>query len=77
MPDFHGKFQYVSPGGATAQEGGCRLHFDKQTLTLTPDAGAALAFDLGDIDAVTAADWEVRLPLYTGRVVVLRIGQVL
>ena len=72
MPDFQGKFQYLSAGGAVAQEGGCRLHFDKQTLTLTPDTGAAFAFDLGDIDAVTAADWEVRLPLYTGRVVVLR-----
>ncbi len=72
MPDFQGKFQYLSSGGAVTQEGACRLHFDKQTLTLTPDAGAALAFDLGDIDSVTAADWEVRLPLYTGRVVVLR-----
>ena len=72
MPDFQGKFQYLSTGGVVAQEGSCRIHFDKQTLTLTPDTGAALAFDLGDIDAVTAADWEVRLPLYTGRVVVLR-----
>lgn len=72
MPDFQGKFQYLSLSATVAQEGGCRLHFDKQTLTLTPEVGAALAFDLGDIDAVTAANWEVRLSLYTGRVVVLR-----
>ena len=72
MPDFQGKFQYLAPGGAVAQEGACRLHFDAQALTLTPENGAALAFDLGDLDAVTAADWEVRLPLYTGRSIVLR-----
>jgi len=43
-----------------------------QTFTLTPDTGTALVFDLGDLDAVTAADYEVRLPLYTGRSIVLR-----
>ncbi len=55
-----------------AQEGACRVRFDAQTLTLSPAGGAALVFDLGDLDAVTAADWEVRLPLYTGRTIVLR-----
>jgi hypothetical protein len=72
MPDFQGKFQYLAQGGAVAQEGACRIHFDAQTLTLTPTTGAALAFDLGDLDAVTAAEWEIRLPLYTGRTIVLR-----
>jgi len=62
----------LAEGGAPAQEGSCRLSFDAQTLTLTPDNGAAFAFDLGDLDSVTAADYEVRLPLYTGRTVVLR-----
>jgi len=70
MPDFQGKFQYLSP--SATQEGSCRLHFDAQTLTLTPETGAALAFDLGDLDAVSAADYEIRLPLYTGRTLVLR-----
>lgn len=55
-----------------AQEGACRVRFDAQTLTLSPATGAALVFDLGDLDAVTAADWEIRLPLYTGRTIVLR-----
>jgi hypothetical protein len=72
MSDFQGKFQYLAQGGATAQEGACRIQWDAQTLTLTPTAGAALAFDLGDLDAVTAAEWEIRLPLYTGRTIVLR-----
>ncbi|HUA16283.1 MAG TPA: hypothetical protein VMG31_13385 [Verrucomicrobiae bacterium] len=72
MYDLQGKFQYLAPGGAVAQEGPCRLQFDQQTLTLTPGTGAALAFDLGDLDAVIAADWELRLPLYTGRTLVLR-----
>ena len=72
MPDFQGKFQYLAQGGTPAQEGACRVHFDAQTLTLTPETGAALAFDLGDLDAVSAADYEVRLPLFTGRTLVLR-----
>jgi len=72
MADFQGKFQYLSQGGAVTQEGGCRLHFEAQTFTLTPENGTALVFDLGDLDAVTAADYEVRLPLYTGRSIVLR-----
>ena len=72
MSDFQGKFQYLAPDGTATQQGACRLHFDAQTLTLTPESGAALAFDLGDLDAVTAADYEIRLPLYTGRSIVLR-----
>lgn len=72
MADFQGKFQYLAQGGGVAQEGACGLQFDAQTLTLTPASGAALAFDLGDLDAVTAADYEVRLPLYTGKALVLR-----
>jgi hypothetical protein len=72
MPESQGKFQYRAQDGTVAQEGACRVRFDAQTLMLTPASGAALVFDLGDLDAVTAADWEVRLPLYTGRTIVLR-----
>jgi hypothetical protein len=72
MPDFQGKFQYLEPGGAATQQGACRLNFDAQTLTLTPENGAAIVCDLGDLDSVNAADWELRLPLYTGRTIVLR-----
>ncbi len=72
MSESQGKFQYIAQGGTVAQEGTCRVRFDAQTLTLSPASGAALVFDLGDLDAVTAADWEIRLPLYTGRTIVLR-----
>jgi len=70
MSDFQAKFQYA--GGAGAQEGACRVHFDAQSLTLTPENGAAMTFDLGDLDAVSAADYEIRLPIYTGKAIVLR-----
>jgi hypothetical protein len=72
MPDYNGKFQYVPAGGGTTQEGPCRVQFDEQNFTLTPAAGVPIAFDLGDLDAVVAADYEVRLPLYTGSTILLR-----
>jgi hypothetical protein len=72
MPDFQGKFQYTAPGAGTGQEGSCVVEFDEQSFTLTPAAGASLAFDLGDLDAVVPDNYEVRLPLYTGSTVVLR-----
>ena len=72
MPDFHGKFQYLNPDGSVSQEGPCEAQFDAETFTLTPESGAPMAFDLGDLDAVAAADWEIRLPLYTGNTILLR-----
>jgi len=72
VEDFAGKYRYLDRSGAALQEGSCRVAFDAQTFTLTPESGAPLAFDLGDLDAVVAADWEIRLALYTGRSIVLR-----
>jgi len=72
MADFSGKFQYLNPDGSIAQEGACRAQFDAQNFTLTPESGPPMAFDLGDLDAVATADWEIRLPLYTGNTIVLR-----
>jgi hypothetical protein len=72
MTDFSGKFQYLAAGGSATQEGPCRAQFDEQTFTLTPESGAPLVCDLGDFDSITAADWEIRLPLYTGSTIVLR-----
>lgn len=54
------------------QEGPCRVQIDRNTFTLTPESGAPLAMDLGDIDSIVAADWEIRMDLYTGRRIVLR-----
>lgn len=72
MADFNAKYQYLEAGGAVSQEGACHAQFDAQTFTLTPESAPPMAFDLGDLDAVTAADWEIRLPLYTGNTIVLR-----
>ena len=72
MPDFQGNFQYTAPGGGIGQQGACRVEFDEQSFTLRPSTGTALAFDLGDLDAVIADNYEVRLPLYTGSTLILR-----
>ncbi len=72
MADFNGKFQYLNSGGAPTQEGACRAQFDARTFTLIPESAAPMAFDLGDLDAVLAADYEIRLPLYTGNTLLLR-----
>jgi hypothetical protein len=72
MTDFSGKFQYLAAGGSVTQEGPCRAQFDEQTFTLTPETGAPLICDLGDFDSIIAADWEIRLPLYTGSTILLR-----
>jgi hypothetical protein len=72
VADFGGKYLYLDQGGRTLQEGPCRVQFDTQTFTLTPESAAPLAFDLGDLDAVVPAEWEIRLMLFTGRSIVLR-----
>ena len=66
MPSYSGKFQYENQSGA------CELSFDEERLVLTPASGAPLAFDLGDIDRVAPADWDLTLTLYTGRALALR-----
>lgn len=72
MADFNAKYQYLEAGGAVSQEGPCHAQFDAQTFTLTPESAPPMAFDLGDLDAVDVADWEIRLPIYTGNTIVLR-----
>jgi hypothetical protein len=72
MSEFQAKFQYLNASGAVTQEGPCRGQFDSETFTLTPESGSPMAFDLGDLDAVAAANWEIRLPLYTGNTILLR-----
>src|SRR5436305_806805 len=72
MADFNGKFQYLNAGGSISQQGACRVQFDEEKFTLTPESGAPMTFDLGDLNAVVAADWELGLPLYTGSSIVLR-----
>lgn len=72
MPAYSGKFQYLDESGAALNEGSCQVSFDAETCTVTPSSGIPLAFDLGDVDRVAPAEWELRLALYTGRTVLLR-----
>jgi len=72
MGDYRGKFQYLSQSGSIAQQGACQIQFDEEKFTLSPESGAPLIFDLGDLDAVIAADYELRLPLYTGNSIKLQ-----
>lgn len=71
MADFNGKFRYLNASGGVALEGACHAQFDQQTFTLTPEAAAPIVCDLGDIDAIVAADYEIRLPICTGSAIVL------
>ena len=72
MPAYSGKFQYLDPSGAVASQGACQFRFDKETVVLTPSAGAPIAFDLGDVDFAVKHDWDCELTLFTGRRIQLR-----
>ena len=72
MASYRGKFQYLSQNGSVTQQGACQVQFDDETFTLTPESGAPLVSDLGDVDAVIAADYEIQLPLYTGNTLKLQ-----
>ncbi len=72
MPDYSGKFQYCDGNGAALAQGPCRISFDEDSFIATPASGAAIAFDLGDVDVFAHGEWELQLSLYTGRQLVLR-----
>jgi hypothetical protein len=66
MASFSGKFAYETRSGA------CQIAFETESCVLTPASGAPIAFDLGDIDRVNTADWEMSLVLFTGKTIELR-----
>ena len=72
MPAYSGKYQYLDAAGATTEQGPCQLSFDAGSCTVTPAGGTPLAFDLGDADRATPAEWDLQLALYGGRTVVLK-----
>ena len=71
MPSFPGKFQYLDPDGTATQSGPCRVSYEAETLTLIPQGGTPLVFDLGDIDLFAPAEIELKLTLYTGKKILL------
>lgn len=58
----------VVSGSAVA----CRLSFDEDRCAVTPDGGAPIAFDLGDVDRVEPGEWQLRLCLFDGSMIDLR-----
>ena len=72
MPAYSGKYQYLDESGGTAGQGPCQLSFDSGACIVTPSGGTPLAFDLGDADRATPAEWDLQLALCTGRTVVLK-----
>ena len=72
MPAYSGKYQYLDAAGGTTEQGPCQLSFDAGSCTVTPAGGTPLAFDLGDADRATPAEWDLQLALYGGRTVVLK-----
>ncbi len=72
MPAYSGKYLYLDETGGTLQQGSCELRFDEGNCIVTPAGATPLAFDLGDVDRTTPGEWELRLSLYTGRIVVLK-----
>ena len=71
MISFSGKFQYLESTGQVIQSGSCRITVEKETFLLTPEKGAPLAFDFGDIDAFSPGDYQLSVKLYTGKSILL------
>lgn len=53
------------------QGGSCRVTLEGEALGLIPEKGAPTAFDLGDVDSFVAADYQLSLKLYTGKIILL------
>ncbi len=71
MPAFSGTFEYSDERGSVAHDGPCRVEFDDCTISIVSPPAPPLAFDLGDIDVLTAGDYDLSLALYTGRRITL------
>jgi hypothetical protein len=72
MAAYSGKFEYRDAPGTVLSQGPCQFRFDTETAILTPTSGKPIAFDLGDVDHVTAGELDFQLTLFTGRRLVLR-----
>jgi hypothetical protein len=67
MPSYPGKYQYLDENGGALAQGPCELSFEGETCTVAPASGGPLAFDLGDVDRFSPAEWDLELAFYTGR----------
>jgi hypothetical protein len=72
MTSFTGQFEYLDAQGTRAGEGPCRVTVDAEAISVAPVQGSALVFDLGDIDSLASADYQLTVRVYTGATVLLR-----
>jgi len=72
MSVYPGKVQYLDEAGAMLAQGPCQATFQDGGCIVTPAAGTPLAFDLGDVDRIAPAEWDIQLFLYTGRSLALK-----
>jgi hypothetical protein len=76
MPSYSGTLARAAADGRAGQTCPCRVDFGDEILTLIPGTDAPLAFDLGDIDKFSPADYELHLTLYSGEKLILaRFGK--
>jgi hypothetical protein len=67
MAPYSGKVLHLAADGSTAGEGPCQVSIGAEALTVTGPGRNSLSCDLGDIDALEPADYELALTLYTGQ----------
>jgi hypothetical protein len=72
MPAYSGKFQYLDASDHAIDQGACEVSFNDEICTVTPASSAPIVFDLGDVDLIAPAEWDVTLRLYTERRIQLR-----
>lgn len=70
MPQYQGRYR-LTRDGAPAGEGTCRFEFDEKSFTLLPQNDKALSVDLGDIDWLGIADYQISAGLCTGETLTL------
>ncbi|HEY3927579.1 MAG TPA: zinc ribbon domain-containing protein [Candidatus Koribacter sp.] len=72
LAEYHGSFEHAAANGELQQQGECRVQVETELLTVSPDLATPIVFDLGDIDAIHAERFQVRLALYTGATITLK-----
>jgi hypothetical protein len=71
MTTYSGKCRRLDRSGLTLLERPCSVSLEEDTLSLNLAAGPPVSFDLGDVDDLSAGDYELALRLYTGESFVL------
>lgn len=71
MPGFSGRFQYLDEQDSRLAGGPCQLDISEGNCTVLPAGGEPLRFDLGDAEAASAGEWDLRLWMFDRRSLLL------